>query len=196
MAEMNFIVGVLGFVFVVSDLQDARRLSLDLETKATEAIATNLHQQFGWPEFNLKEQKGATVSVLGFLYDPLEYKQKRVGQIHRDLTLGVLRGKSVDEIEAPPFPTKIKEHNGVVTYIRVLPVFIYGETRMLLNAFNQRIDTDFVIMVIRQNLELQDTTEILSFKNIVGYNEIEQWTRDTVRMLEEIRQEPRRQFDE
>lgn len=67
---------------------------------------------------------------------------------------------------------------------------------MLLNAFKQRIDTDFTMMVMRQNLELQDTTEILSFKNVVGYDEIEQWTRDTVRMLEDIRQKQRRQFDE
>lgn len=184
---MNFYIGVLGLVFAIRDERDVVKMSWDLEPRASEAIATDIFRQMQWPELNMQKKQGVTTSVLGFLYDPIEYKQRNIPRIHRDITFAMLERKPNDSVAPPPFPVKITQHEGVKAYLRVLPVFFYGQTRLLRRLFQQKLNPEFVLGVIRENLDFSETTEILAYNNVVGHDEVDDWINNTMAMLRKRR---------
>lgn len=180
---MNFYIGVLGLVFIIRDNDDVPKMCWGLEEEATKDIATDILRQMQWPPLNLQTRRGVTTSVLGSLYDPVEYKEKNIPRLHRDITFALLEEKSIDSVNAPPPPAKIVKHEGPRAYLRVLPVLIYGETHLVTRVFKKKLNATFILNVIRENLSLSGTTEILAYNSIVGQDEVDDWIQDTLDMI-------------
>lgn len=184
---MIFYISVAGVIIEINNPDDTEKLSWDIEPKAVEGICTAIIRMLDWPPLDLHRKRGLGVSTIGFLYNPVEYAKKQIHEIHKKIALGIVRGKSNDDIQAPPSPARTENPGHPDVYIRVLPLFFFGERSLIPQVPRMNLPSSEIATIIKQNLSLEDSTNVYVYNRVIDRTKIDEWVEEVVRNITQER---------
>lgn len=181
---MDYYVGGIGISLFTRELEEAQKLSLDLEEKAVKGICSEIIKHYKWEEFNAKKETGVALSIIGLLYGPEEYKALNIADLHYQIGMGLINGKT-EGLPQPALPAPVRRvSGGIEVHLRVIPIFLYGNEKEARRIFKKELPVGPISEIVAANLTIDLTkSELFVYRTPIDFDRVIEWKNNTIKQL-------------
>lgn len=181
---MDFYVGGIGIALFTIELEEAQKLSLELEEQVVERLCREIIRHYEWEELDTDRKRGVAVSIIGVLYSPEEYRAHNIADLHHAIGMGLLSGKT-HNLPLPPPPAPVRRvSGGLEVHLRVLPIFLYGNIEEAKKIFTKPLPAEVIATILETTLAINpEKSELHAYRSPIDFDHVVEWKTKIINQL-------------